>query len=81
MAGTSSYSPSLMSAQLNAIRSQFGELPETIVAIIDQTDLGDELCRYKDLRDIINGKVIVRPVEPGNQDIIHYIVSLVNTKS
>ena len=65
LAGTSSYSPSLMSAQLNAIRFQFGELPETIVAIIDQTDLGDELCRYKDLRDIINGKVIVRPVEPG----------------
>ena len=65
LAGTSSYSPSLMSAQLNKIRSQFGESPETIIAIIDQTDLGDELCRYKNLREIINGKVVVRPVPPG----------------
>tara|TARA_A100000164_G_scaffold213748_1_gene189448 strand:+ start:371 stop:1426 length:1056 start_codon:yes stop_codon:yes gene_type:complete len=65
LAGTSSYSPSLMSAQLNTIRSQFGESPETIIAIIDQTDLGDELCRYKNLREVINGKVVVRPVPPG----------------
>ena len=65
LAGTSSYSPSLMSAQLNTIRSQFSESPETIIAIIDQTDLGDELCRYKDLRKVINGKVVVRPVPPG----------------
>ena len=66
LAGTSSYSPSLMSAQLNKIRSQFGESPQTIIAIIDQTDLGDELCRYKNLRKVINGKVVVRPVPPGD---------------
>ena len=65
LAGTSSYSPSLMSAQLNTIRSQFRESPETVIAIIDQTDLGDELCRYKNLREIINGQVVVRPVPPG----------------
>ncbi len=70
LAGTSSYSPSLMSAQLNVIRSQFGESPETIIAIIDQTDLGDELCRYKNLREIINGKVVVRPDPPGTSE--HY---------
>ena len=52
LAGTSSYSPSLMSAQLNTIRSHFKELPETIIAIIDQTDLGDELCRYRNLREL-----------------------------
>ena len=70
LAGTSSYSPSLMSAQLNVIRSQFGETPETIIAIIDQTDLGDEICRYKNLREIINGKVVVRPDPPGTSE--HY---------
>ena len=70
LAGTSSYSPSLMSAQLNVIRSQFEESPETIIAIIDQTDLGDELCRYKNLREIINGKVVVRPDPPGTPE--HY---------
>ena len=56
-----------MSAQLNLIRSQFGESPEAIIAIIDQTDLGDELCRYKNLREIIDGKVVVRPNPPGEQ--------------
>ena len=67
LAGTSSYSPSLMSAQLNKIRFYFGESPETIIAIIDQTDLGDELCRYKNLREVVNEKVVVRPVPPGEQ--------------
>ena len=65
LAGTSSYSPSLMSAQLNTIRSHFKELPETIIAIIDQTDLGDELCRYRNLRELVNGNVVVRPSDPG----------------
>ena len=65
LAGISSYSPSLMSAQLNEIRSQFGESPQTIISIIDQTDLGDELCRYKNLREVIDGKVVVRPAPPG----------------
>jgi len=65
LAGVSSYSPSLMSAQLNKIRSQFEESPQTIIAIIDQTDLGDELCRYKNLREVIDGKVVVRPAPPG----------------
>ena len=67
LAGTSSYSPSLMSAQLNKIRSHFKESPQTIIAIIDQTDLGDELCRYKNLREVINGKVVVRPAPPGEE--------------
>ena len=69
LAGTSSYSPSLMSAQLNIIREGFGERPEIIIAIIDQTDLGDELCRYRTLRKVINGKVVVKPVPQGEPNL------------
>ena len=47
-AGTSSYSPSLMRSQLQILRDDFKIQPKHIVAIIDNTDMGDELCRYKD---------------------------------
>jgi hypothetical protein len=47
-AGTSSYSPSLMRSQLQVLRDDFNIQPKHIVAIFDNTDMGDELCRYKD---------------------------------
>jgi len=53
-AGTTSYSPSLMTAQLELLRHKFSISAENIVSIIDQTDIGDELCRYKDKR--VRGK-------------------------
>ncbi len=68
LGGTSSYSPSLMSAQLNILRDNFNIEPEIVVAIIDQTDLGDELCRYRRLRYQENGKVFVKPAEKGTAD-------------
>ena len=68
MGGTSSYSPSLMSAQLNTLRYDFNINPEIIIAIIDQTDLGDELCRYKNLRKTVNGRLIVKPNQAGAPD-------------
>lgn len=60
IAGTSSYSPSLMSAQLKILNNDFRIFPKKIVAFIDQTDIGDELCRYKDYRYMENGKIFVR---------------------
>jgi hypothetical protein len=47
-AGTSSYSPSLMRSQLQILRDDFNIHPTHVVAIIDNTDMGDELCRYRD---------------------------------
>ncbi len=60
ISGTSSYSPSLMSAQINFLHKDFGISPIKVVAVIDQTDIGDELCRYKDYRYEENGEYWVR---------------------
>jgi hypothetical protein len=45
-AGTASYSPSPMTVQLRTLASQFRVRPRAIVALFDQTDVGDEACRY-----------------------------------
>lgn len=47
--GISSYSPSPMMSQLYILEKEFKIKPSIIVAIIDQTDLGDELYRYRSL--------------------------------
>ena len=54
-AGTASYSPSLMSLQLDVLEQSFKIFPSVIIAYIDQTDVGDENCRYK------NNKVYKKP--------------------
>ena len=51
-AGTSSYSPSLINAQYNVIEKYFKIKPNVVVIYIDQTDMGDELCRYKNLLNL-----------------------------
>ena len=45
-AGITSYSPSPMSVQLFILRKDFKVYPTVIIAIIDQTDIADELYRY-----------------------------------
>lgn len=45
-AGTGSFSPSNMAGQINYLNSK-GLRPSIIVAYVDQTDIGDEFCRYK----------------------------------
>ena len=51
-AGTASYSPSLINSQLNIIVNDFKIKPNVVVVYIDQTDMGDELCRYKNLLNL-----------------------------
>lgn len=46
-AGITSFSPSAMTSQLNILEKEFQIKPSIIIAIIDQTDIGDELFRYK----------------------------------
>lgn len=46
-AGTSSFSMSNYAAQLNYLINQKNIVPNTILVLTDQTDLGDELCRYQ----------------------------------
>ena len=47
--GTSSYSPSLMHNQFMILENDYNIRPENLIIYIDQTDMGDELCRYKNL--------------------------------
>ncbi|OUX38369.1 MAG: hypothetical protein CBE33_01045 [Candidatus Pelagibacter sp. TMED273] len=47
--GTSSYSPSLMYKQFQILEKDYDIKPKVLVIYIDQTDMGDELCRYKNL--------------------------------
>ena len=46
-AGIASFSPSPMKIQYEILEKEYGIKPNYLIAIIDQTDLGDELCRYK----------------------------------
>ena len=48
--GISSYSPSPMTSQLYILEKEFNIKPSVIIAIIDQTDIGDELYRYRTLK-------------------------------
>ena len=80
-AGTTSYSPSLMYKQFKILENEFLIFPETIIVYIDQTDMGDELCRYKHLiKYDNNGDLKAVPGEkfPLYQDVfnLHEKISL-----
>ena len=60
--GVSSYSPSLMSLQLDVLENDFKILPTIVVAYIDQTDIGDENCRYKNNKTFDNG--VLKSIQP-----------------
>lgn len=62
LAGISSYSPTLMTVQLQVLRDDFNVNPKIIVAYIDQTDIGDEVCRYRNKIEVDpNGKLKILP--------------------
>ena len=46
-AGITSYSPSLMKAQYQLLEKDFKIKPDVILLYLDQSDIGDELCRYR----------------------------------
>ena len=53
--GTGSYSPSVMNLQLDVLEQDFKILPNVVIAYVDQSDIGDENCRYKNHRFFVNG--------------------------
>jgi hypothetical protein len=57
-AGVVSFSPTLMQVQLDVLEKDFNIKPSIVIAYIDQTDLGDENCRYKNKRIFQNDNVI-----------------------
>ena len=46
-AGTTSFAPSVMHVQYKILKNDFKIFPDTLIILIDQTDLGDEVCRYE----------------------------------
>ena len=64
--GITSYSPSLMNLQLEILEKEFNIFPDIIIVYIDQFDVGDENCRYKNRKIFENGKLItVKPKSDG----------------
>ena len=57
--GTTSHSPSLMQLHFKILEKDFDIRPNIIVAYIDQTDIGDELCRYKDKRIYDSNNILI----------------------
>lgn len=47
-AGVTSFAPSLMHKQYEILKQEFNIKPDLLIIYIDQTDIGDEFCRYKD---------------------------------
>ena len=46
-AGITSFAPSLMHKQYEILKQEFYIKPDLLIIYIDQTDIGDEFCRYK----------------------------------
>ena len=61
-AGTGSYSPSIMNVQLDVLEEDFKILPNIVIAYVDQTDIGDENCRYKNHKFFENG--VLKSIRP-----------------
>ncbi len=79
--GTSSFSPSNMAGQL-AYLSQVKKIsPDIVIAFVDQTDIGDEFCRYKDQLIFPTSKdpfLRVRPFD-SNRQYEHYAANPLST--
>ena len=63
--GTFSYSFSPTTVQLKILRDDFNINPDKIISIIDHTDVGDEICRYKNMLEFNDDKTLLR-VRPEN---------------
>ena len=72
--GTESYSPSIMNLQLDVLEHDFKIFPNIIIAYIDQTDIGDENCRYKNNKVYKDG--VLKSIQPeaylGHKDYFNY---------
>jgi len=65
ISGTTSYSFSPTTVQLKILRDDFNINPNKIITMIDHTDVGDEICRYKDKLEFDEDGTLLR-VRPEN---------------
>ncbi len=72
-AGITSFAPSLMHVQYRILKTDFQINPELLVIYIDQTDIGDEHCRYKHNKVYDdNGKLAYVKREKYNKAVFDY---------
>ena len=64
--GATSYSLSPITLQLDILRKDYKINPNIIITIIDHTDFGDELCRYKNRINLDNNNIISIKAEKLN---------------
>jgi hypothetical protein len=57
--GIASFSPSLMHVQYNLLKNDFNINPTILILHIDQTDIGDEYCRYRERKIYDNEKNLI----------------------
>lgn len=71
--GIGSYSPSLMNLQLDVLEKDFDIYPDILIAYFDQSDVGDEICRYKN-KKVFNDKneLIKVKEEKYSRNIFNY---------
>jgi hypothetical protein len=79
-AGASSYSLSPMLVQLEVLKKDFDISPNIIVVLMDPTDIGDEVCRYKPLLQYEDGKLKSLIREPNNGNIYWYDYTILGSK-
>ena len=73
-AGIGSYSPSLMNLQLDILEKDFNIYPNIIIAYFDQSDVGDEICRYKDKRKFNDKNQLIKiEEEKYSRNIFNYM--------
>jgi hypothetical protein len=61
LSGTSSYSPTLLGVQSHILKRDFDLSFNAAFILVDNTDIGDELCRYRSVVEVAqNGSKIVK---------------------
>ena len=71
-AGIGGYSPSPMTSQLYILRKEFNIKPTILITIIDQTDIGEELYKYRSLDQSSFSLEITNLHKEFFKDIINY---------
>lgn len=82
VSGTTSYSPTLIGIQSRILSSDFDLVFDTAFVVLDSTDIGDELCRYKNVtyRDQ-NGLLAARAFNGGDSMAVYNHSAMIRANS
>lgn len=72
ISGTTSYSPTPIMIQSRILREDFNIKPNLIITFIDNTDLNDEICRYKNIQQTRDGKLLLSAYKKSEPYIFNH---------